>query len=76
VLFEELGALLGIFVGFDRPVRGFFRGEHDRFDPHCFKRCNHFQTSAGGKVAGKKSTIAYDDAHCHLTAHLVLLIYC
>jgi hypothetical protein len=24
-------------------------------------------------VAGKKSTIAYDDAHCHLTAHLVLL---
>ena len=73
VLLEELGALLGVFVGFDGPVRGLLRGEHDGFDAHGFKCCNHLQASAGGKVAGKKSTIAYDDAHCHLTTHFVLL---
>jgi hypothetical protein len=66
---EELGTFFGIFVGLDSPVRGFFRGEHDGLDAHGFQCCNHFQASAGGKVAGKKSTIAYDNAHSHLTAH-------
>jgi hypothetical protein len=69
VLFEELRALPGVFVGFNGPVRGLLRGEHDGLDAHGFECCNHLQTSAGGKVAGKESTITYDDAHSHLTTH-------
>ena len=75
VLLEERGALLGVFVGFDRAVRGLFRREHDRLDARGFERGNHFKTSAGGEVAGEKATVAYHDAHCHLTTHFVLLLW-
>ena len=74
VLLEEGGALLGVFVGFDRAVGGDVRGEHDGLDAGGFERGDHFQAAAGGEVAGKESAIAYDDSHGHLTTHFVLLL--
>ena len=66
---EQRRALLCILVGLYRPMRRLFRTQHKRLDARSLQRRNHLQPSTGGKVAGKKSTVAHNHTHRHLLRH-------
>ena len=74
VLLEEGGAFFGVFVGFYGAVGGDFGREDDGLDAGGFECGDHLQSAAGGEVRGEESAVAYDYAHCHLSAHDAVLL--